>query len=158
MIHIIPYIKDEASFSLTKEQITNSFIKSVFLLKGSWVRYAESFYDYEGILCKDGFMFRRIVNLVLSPFSRPNYSGIMPILHCKMIENGNKINLVVQIRFRKRIYFVLCFFMLPQIIFFPMDYHLFIVVVFPYLVLLYLFNVEANLLIRKFNKIINSST
>jgi hypothetical protein len=149
MFYIIPNVKWEVKSLHKKDLLIEKFRKSVSIVQKLSIRNSNSFHDFEGALSESGFSIRRIF--------KQGFSAFLPILTCKIHDNENSLNLKINIKFHKYVSIGLSIFFLFQIIFFSFDFTSVAIIIVPYLIIIYLFNMEVKLLKEKFYKIIESS-
>jgi len=145
MYYFVPYIDYELKSLQKKEVILTRFHSSINLLQRLSFTKTSSYKDFEGVLCRDGFNFRRNVRL--------GYSAFLPILSCKIYEDKANVCLKVNIRFHKYVNIGLIVLLLFQFSFF--DFTSITTLILSYLVIIYLFNIEVQSLKEKIKEIIS---
>ncbi len=146
MPYIIPYINFNIKSSQEQEVILERLIASVNIVPSLSFTKTESYKDFEGVLQNYGFNLRRNIKF--------GYSAFLPILSCEFYKEGESTRIAVNIQFHKYLSIGIIIFLLFQISFLTLDLYSIVVVVLPYIIIIYLFNREVQYLKEKFNEII----
>jgi len=146
MFYIVPYIDYELKSLDKKELLLKRFCSTVNIIQTLSFTRTSSYRDFEGILCIDGFKFRRNVRL--------GYSAFLPILSCKIYEEKKNVRLKVNIQFHKYVNIGIIVFLLFQFSILFFDFSSIALLILPYLFIIYLFNAEVRTLKAKINEII----
>ncbi len=138
MFKLFPYLSYEMETVHKKKCILERFSSSVNILKSLSVTKSKYKHGYEGLLSTDGCKFRR--SLITG------YSAFLPILSCSLHEEKDKLRVKIKIHFHKKVNIALVLFFLFQIPLFSLDILSVFMLLVPYLIIIYLFNVEAQIL------------
>jgi hypothetical protein len=149
-VHFIPYTKYEAKSLQGQEDILNDFANSVNVIKSLGLVKTKSFRDFEGTRWNSGFSLRRIY--------RVGYSAFLPILSCQYKKEDKGLSLKINIKFNIYVNIALGIYYTYLILLFRIDTISLIMLIAPYLLIVYLFNTEVKLLNKKLNEIISDLT
>ncbi len=149
-IHLIPFISYEVTSSLSTKEIKETFLSSINLLESLSLTKINSYKEFEGVISENKFKFRRI--------SKFGYSAFLPILSCVMREENNQIYLTVDIRFHFIVNMFLSFVIFIILLFLFMGQFTTLILIFPLLIAMFLFNMETSILIEQLDKIINGDS
>ncbi len=146
MFYLMPSVNYEFTSYENKDLILNKFCSSVYLVKNISLRKSNSPIDFEGVVDSDKLSFRRVPDL--------GYSAFLPILSCEFYEYKNKVNIKINIKFHKYVNVGLVVYLLFQLLLFTPDIVSFAMLIIPYFIVLYFFNIEIKFLMEKLNEII----
>lgn len=145
--NLMPFMNFETKSINALTKIIENFRNHVNIVENLPLTKTTSYKDYEGILHNNGFVFRRIV--------KHGYSAFLPVLTCELDEQKQGVDLKVKIKFPNQINIGLLMFFIFNIVIFTNDFASIIMLVLPYLVILFLFNIEARFLKMKLTDIVS---
>lgn len=144
--NLIPFDRFELKIKSSKDEIIEKFSQMTFLVRRFSYSNSHPYKDFEGVLLDDGFELRRIIKIGQSAFA--------PILTCKVVEIADELHLKVIVRFPRfvNIFFIAIYiFQLFLLLFGTFSI---VMLIIPYMTLIFLFNIEIHSLKKKFNDIV----
>ncbi|MDA3778720.1 MAG: hypothetical protein PF487_00565 [Bacteroidales bacterium] len=149
MFYFLPYTKFEIISDKNKEVIINQFLSSVSIVNSfsnNTFIPPRTYHDFEGIILSKQLKIRRVI--------RYYYNAFLPVLSFKIIERNNNVSIIVKIKFYTFVNVLLILFFSINILTFSIDPFSIGFILFFYVVIIYMFNKEAQLLKDKFDEII----